>query len=314
MIGAEFRLLRPQDAYDINQLRHPTELAALRAPLGRPPLRRDAPFSRVRPQPPRMLPTSPADIADFINDVGAPGGPQPQKSCGKRKLTSPWGILVGVVELGWVGACSGALSIGHRQRKVGVLPGLGVQLSPESRHPGSLCGHSISGFLQEMPRTREPSWGAGGEHKGTSHYSTRCRLLAQEVPLVRETPRQMPGHKQAQVQVTARRVCDPVGDRAEMEVTEPFAKFLKGRKQVVSQVGCQGVSSIPALRKKSHPEGNVSSHPGQGLLALVCLGLCPSGLLCPSAAPPPVSMPRASLPCAAAWVVEGTRGWSVQGS
>nr|XP_045746522.1 cadherin-15 isoform X2 [Mirounga angustirostris] len=57
-----------QDAYDINQLRHPTELAALRAPLGRPPLRRDAPFSRVRPQPPRMLPTSPADIADFIND------------------------------------------------------------------------------------------------------------------------------------------------------------------------------------------------------------------------------------------------------
>ncbi|XP_011288592.2 cadherin-15 isoform X1 [Felis catus] len=57
-----------QDAYDINQLRHPTELAALCAPLGRPPLRRDAPFGRVRPQPPRMLPTSPADIADFIND------------------------------------------------------------------------------------------------------------------------------------------------------------------------------------------------------------------------------------------------------
>ncbi|XP_032709651.1 cadherin-15 isoform X2 [Lontra canadensis] len=57
-----------QDAYDINQLRHPAELAALRDPLGRPPLRRDAPFSRVRPQPPRLLPTSPADIADFIND------------------------------------------------------------------------------------------------------------------------------------------------------------------------------------------------------------------------------------------------------
>lgn len=64
--------LRPQDAYDINQLRHPAELAALRDPLGRPPLRRDAPLSRVRPQPPRLLPTSPADIADFINDVGAP--------------------------------------------------------------------------------------------------------------------------------------------------------------------------------------------------------------------------------------------------
>ncbi|XP_044238255.2 cadherin-15 isoform X2 [Ursus arctos] len=57
-----------QDAYDINQLRHPTELAGLCAPLGRPPLRRDAPFSRGRPQSPRMLLTSPADIADFIND------------------------------------------------------------------------------------------------------------------------------------------------------------------------------------------------------------------------------------------------------
>ncbi|XP_032180932.1 cadherin-15 [Mustela erminea] len=57
-----------QDAYDINQLRHPAELAALRDPLGQPPLRRDAPLSRVRPQPPRLLPTSPADIANFIND------------------------------------------------------------------------------------------------------------------------------------------------------------------------------------------------------------------------------------------------------
>ncbi|XP_045845361.1 cadherin-15 isoform X2 [Meles meles] len=57
-----------QDAYDISQLRHPAELAAPRDPLGRPPLRRDAPFSRVRPPPPRLLPASPADIADFIND------------------------------------------------------------------------------------------------------------------------------------------------------------------------------------------------------------------------------------------------------
>lgn len=65
--------LRLQDAYDISQLRHPTELAALAAPLGRPPLRRDAPFGRARPPPPRALPTSPADIADFINDVGPPG-------------------------------------------------------------------------------------------------------------------------------------------------------------------------------------------------------------------------------------------------
>ncbi|XP_036131364.1 cadherin-15 [Molossus molossus] len=57
-----------QDAYDINQLRHPSELAALSAPLGRPPLRRDTPLSRVRPPPSRALPTSPADMADFIND------------------------------------------------------------------------------------------------------------------------------------------------------------------------------------------------------------------------------------------------------
>ncbi|CAK6436890.1 unnamed protein product [Pipistrellus nathusii] len=57
-----------QDAYDISQLRHPSELAALSAPLGRPLLRRDTPFSWARPPPSRVLPTSPADMADFIND------------------------------------------------------------------------------------------------------------------------------------------------------------------------------------------------------------------------------------------------------
>ncbi|XP_066205492.1 cadherin-15 [Saccopteryx leptura] len=57
-----------QDAYDLSQLRHPSELAALNAPLGQPPLRRDAPFSRVRPPPSRTLPTSPADMAEFINN------------------------------------------------------------------------------------------------------------------------------------------------------------------------------------------------------------------------------------------------------
>ncbi|XP_046290957.1 cadherin-15 [Marmota monax] len=57
-----------QDAYDINQLRHPTELPALSLPLGRPPLRRDAPFGRVPRQPHRVLPTSPADMASFISD------------------------------------------------------------------------------------------------------------------------------------------------------------------------------------------------------------------------------------------------------
>uniref|UniRef100_I3MPJ9 Cadherin-15 n=1 Tax=Ictidomys tridecemlineatus TaxID=43179 RepID=I3MPJ9_ICTTR len=57
-----------QDAYDINQLRHPTELPALSLPLGRPPLRRDAPFGHVPRQPHRVLPTSPADMASFISD------------------------------------------------------------------------------------------------------------------------------------------------------------------------------------------------------------------------------------------------------
>ncbi|XP_065776527.1 cadherin-15 isoform X2 [Muntiacus reevesi] len=57
-----------QDAYDMDQLRHPAELAALGPSSGRPPLRRDAPFGRARPQVTRALPTSPADIADFIND------------------------------------------------------------------------------------------------------------------------------------------------------------------------------------------------------------------------------------------------------
>lgn len=70
---AQVHALCPQDAYDISQLRHPAELAALSAPLGRPLLRRDTPFSWVRPPPSRVLPTSPADMADFINDVGPPG-------------------------------------------------------------------------------------------------------------------------------------------------------------------------------------------------------------------------------------------------
>lgn len=56
-----------QDAYDINQLRHPVEPRATSRSLGRPPLRRDAPFSYV-PQPHRVLPTSPSDIANFISD------------------------------------------------------------------------------------------------------------------------------------------------------------------------------------------------------------------------------------------------------
>ncbi|KAM5262620.1 cadherin-15 [Ctenodactylus gundi] len=57
-----------QDTYDINQLRHPTGLVALSLPLSRPPLRRDAPFSHGPLPPPRLLPTSPADIASFLHD------------------------------------------------------------------------------------------------------------------------------------------------------------------------------------------------------------------------------------------------------
>ncbi|XP_072492643.1 cadherin-15 isoform X2 [Notamacropus eugenii] len=58
-----------QDAYDINQLRHPAELVPQTSLRGRPPLRKDTPYHRVPPQPSRALPTSPSDIADFISDI-----------------------------------------------------------------------------------------------------------------------------------------------------------------------------------------------------------------------------------------------------
>ncbi|XP_023560979.1 cadherin-15 isoform X2 [Octodon degus] len=57
-----------QNAYDLNQLRHPSELAAPSFTPGRPPLRREAPQGRGRPQVPRAPPASPADIAGFIRD------------------------------------------------------------------------------------------------------------------------------------------------------------------------------------------------------------------------------------------------------
>ncbi|NWT92539.1 CAD15 protein, partial [Urocynchramus pylzowi] len=53
-----------QDAYDINQLRHPE----LFSPRAKPPLRRDAPLSSGTPTAPRKLPSSPSDIEDFINE------------------------------------------------------------------------------------------------------------------------------------------------------------------------------------------------------------------------------------------------------
>ncbi|NXX80492.1 CAD15 protein, partial [Urocolius indicus] len=53
-----------QDAYDINQLRHPE----LFSPRAKPPLRRDAPLSSATPTAPRKLPSSPSDIEEFINE------------------------------------------------------------------------------------------------------------------------------------------------------------------------------------------------------------------------------------------------------
>ncbi|KAM6057585.1 cadherin-15 [Chlamydotis macqueenii] len=53
-----------QDAYDINQLRHPE----LFSPRARPPTRRDAPLSSATPPAPRKLPSGPSDIEDFINE------------------------------------------------------------------------------------------------------------------------------------------------------------------------------------------------------------------------------------------------------
>ncbi|XP_030313416.1 cadherin-15 [Calypte anna] len=54
-----------QDAYDINQLRHPEFLQ----PRAKPPVRRDALLSTPTPQVPlRKLPSSPSDIEDFINE------------------------------------------------------------------------------------------------------------------------------------------------------------------------------------------------------------------------------------------------------
>ncbi|XP_074695340.1 cadherin-15 isoform X3 [Strix aluco] len=53
-----------QDAYDINQLRHPE----LFSPRAKPPVRRDAPLSSATPPAPRKLPSSPSDIEDFINE------------------------------------------------------------------------------------------------------------------------------------------------------------------------------------------------------------------------------------------------------
>ncbi|KAM4833580.1 cadherin-15 isoform 2-T2 [Thomomys bottae] len=56
-----------QDAYDLSQLRHPTELATRGLAPGRAPLRRrDAPLSHARPAH-RALPHSPADMASFIS-------------------------------------------------------------------------------------------------------------------------------------------------------------------------------------------------------------------------------------------------------
>ncbi|XP_059569956.1 cadherin-15 isoform X2 [Alligator mississippiensis] len=56
-----------QNAYDLNQLRHP-ELFPPPSPRGKQPLRRDAPYSYGSPPYPRRLPAGPSDIEDFINE------------------------------------------------------------------------------------------------------------------------------------------------------------------------------------------------------------------------------------------------------
>ncbi|XP_058135545.1 cadherin-15 [Dasypus novemcinctus] len=58
-----------QDAYDINQLRRPPELALVGGPPGRPPLRRDAPLGHGPLQLPRGLPGGPADMAGFLRQA-----------------------------------------------------------------------------------------------------------------------------------------------------------------------------------------------------------------------------------------------------
>ncbi|NWY37662.1 CAD15 protein, partial [Sylvia atricapilla] len=80
-----------QDAYDINQLRHPE----LFTPRAKPPLRRDAPLSSGTPVAPRKLPSSPSDIEDFINEVGQGPAALPSVPRGRRAAgdtLSPQGL------------------------------------------------------------------------------------------------------------------------------------------------------------------------------------------------------------------------------
>ncbi|XP_077166331.1 cadherin-15 isoform X2 [Paroedura picta] len=57
-----------QDAYDLNQLRHPDRLYPPPSPRFKPPLRKDHPYGLSLPPPPRRLPSGPSDIEDFINE------------------------------------------------------------------------------------------------------------------------------------------------------------------------------------------------------------------------------------------------------
>ncbi|NXW72288.1 CAD15 protein, partial [Hirundo rustica] len=74
-----------QDAYDINQLRHPE----LFSPRAKPPQRRDAPLSSGTPLAPRKLPSSPSDIEDFINEVGQGPAPSPSPPHRRRADGAP---------------------------------------------------------------------------------------------------------------------------------------------------------------------------------------------------------------------------------
>ncbi|XP_030060463.1 cadherin-15 [Microcaecilia unicolor] len=57
-----------QDAYDIDQLRNPTELTTPSFLQSKQPIRRDAPYNYTTPQYPRKFPSNPCDIEDFISD------------------------------------------------------------------------------------------------------------------------------------------------------------------------------------------------------------------------------------------------------
>lgn len=86
------RSIRPQDAYDMDQLGATQQERQASAPLDGLPPRTHHPAG-ARPQATRALPTSPADIADFTNDVvpwRAPLGPLLRSLEARLERTGRW--------------------------------------------------------------------------------------------------------------------------------------------------------------------------------------------------------------------------------